>query len=57
MTAVMHDDGVMTPPAPRRTPIGAGGDPLADAAARLLSVPVRQAYALLWRLGLIEVLA
>ena len=54
MTAVLHDDGVTTPAAPRRTPIG--GDPLADAAARLLSIPVRQVYALLWRLGLIEVL-
>jgi hypothetical protein len=57
MTAVLHDDGVTTPAAPRRTPIGAGGDPLADAAARLLSIPVREVYALLWRLGLIEVLA
>jgi hypothetical protein len=57
MTAVLHDDRVMTPPAPRRTPVGAPSDPLADAAARLLSIPLRQVYALLWRVGLIEVLA
>jgi hypothetical protein len=56
MTAVLHDDRVVTPPTPR-TPIGAPGDPLADAAARLLSIPLRQVYALLWRVGLIEVLA
>lgn len=31
------------------------GDPLIDATTRLLSVPVRQAYALLWRVGLLVV--
>jgi len=47
-------------PAPKRlrqSPVGAGGDPLADAAAHLLSIPLRQLYALLWRVGLIEVTA
>jgi hypothetical protein len=71
MTAVPYDDVVTAPPAPRPTlpapkqaskrlhqpPIGAGGDPLVDAAARLLSIPLRQVYALLWRVGLIEVTA
>ena len=59
MSAVPCDDDVTTPPPkPRhRPPIGAGGDPLADAATHLLSIPVRQVYAVLWRLGLIEVLA
>ena len=57
MTAVRHDDVVATPRAPRPTPMGVGGDPLSDAATRLLSIPVRHAYALLWRLGLIEVRA
>jgi hypothetical protein len=42
---------------PRQSPIGAGGDPMVDAAARLLSIPLRQLYAVLWRVGLIEVTA
>jgi len=69
MTAVLYDDVVFTPPAPRlalepapkqvskrrqQPPIG-GGDPLVDAATRLLSIPLRQMYAVLWRVGLIEV--
>lgn len=65
MTAALHDDVVTTPlsprptlePAPKRRrpePIG-GGDPLVDAATRLLSIPLRQVYAVLWRAGLIEV--
>ena len=33
------------------------GDPLVDGAARLLSVPLRQLYAALWRAGVIEVSA
>ena len=57
MTAVRDDDVVATPPAPRPTPIGVGGDPLSDAATRLLSIPLRHVYALLWRAGLIEVRA
>jgi hypothetical protein len=49
-------------PAPKkitklRDDIGVGGDPLVEGAARLLSVPVRQLYAALWRVGLLEVLA
>jgi hypothetical protein len=71
MTAVLYDDvvTVATPPAPRLTlapapkqtskrpnhpPIDAG-DPLVDATTRLLSIPLRHAYAVLWRVGLIEV--
>lgn len=44
-------------PAPaRKTPVQhLSGDPLIDAATRLLSVPLRQAYALLWRVGLLVV--
>ncbi|HVQ85206.1 MAG TPA: Rv1535 family protein [Mycobacterium sp.] len=59
MSAVPYDDDVTAPPPKplRRPPIGVGGDPLADAATHLLSIPVRQVYAVLWRLGLIEVLA
>lgn len=71
MTAVLFDDVVTTSPAPaltlapaakpaprrrRREPIG-GGDPMVDAAARLLSIPLRQMYAVLWRVGVIEVRA
>jgi hypothetical protein len=61
MTAVPYDDMVATPPAPKQAskrlpqpPIGAG-DTMVDAAARVLSIPLRQVYAVLWRLGLIEV--
>lgn len=51
----------ITPPAVR--PVRAvttpqhrpSGDPLIDATTRLLSVPLRQAYALLWRAGLLVV--
>ncbi|MCV7103337.1 Rv1535 family protein [Mycobacterium palustre] len=70
MTAVLHDDVVTNLPAarstapepaqvtkrPHRAPVG-GGDPLVDGAARLLSIPLRQVYAVLWRMGLIEVIA
>jgi hypothetical protein len=38
-------------------PFGAGGDPLVDGAARLLSVPLRHVYAALWRVGFLEVRA
>jgi hypothetical protein len=66
MTAVLYDDAVTTVPmtkltlasAPKRTPqppIGAGGDPMVDAAARLLSIPLRHMYAALWRVGVIEI--
>jgi hypothetical protein len=73
MTAVLYDDVMPAPlPAPRltlapapkqvptrlhQTPIGAGSDPMVDVAARLLSIPLRQVYALLWRAGVIEVRA
>ncbi|OBH25759.1 hypothetical protein A5692_27390 [Mycobacterium sp. E342] len=73
MTAVLFDDVVtlsaapapsltLAPapkPAPKRRhrePIG-GGDPMVDAAARLLSIPLRHVYAVLWRVGMIEVRA
>lgn len=69
MTAVLYDDGVAVPAAPmlrlqptpkqapkrRPQPSFGGGDPLVDAATRLLSIPLRQVYAVLWRVGLIEV--
>ena len=38
-------------------PLGIGGDPLVDGAARLLSIPLRHIYAALWRVGLLEVQA
>lgn len=65
MTAVLHDDLVPVAPAPvltlqpaakrRPQPAFPGGDPLVDAASRLLSIPLRQVYAVLWRIGVIEV--
>ena len=67
MTAALYDDAAPVPapavtPAVRQAPKRfhrqpLGGDPLVDAAARLLSVPLRQVYAVLWRVGLIEVTA
>ncbi len=71
MTAALYDDVVTTPPAAQLTlaptprqaskrlhqPPIAGGDPMMDATARLLSIPLRHLYAMLWRVGLIEVRA
>lgn len=71
MTAVLYDDVVTLPPAPklqaapqpkpvakrRPQPQFGGGDPLVDAATRLLSIPLRHMYAALWRVGVIEVRA
>ncbi|MGH3563133.1 MAG: Rv1535 family protein [Mycobacterium sp.] len=42
-------------PSPRRPDRGFGGDPLVGGAARLLCIPLRQLYAALWRVGLLEV--
>jgi hypothetical protein len=39
----------------RQQPSIGGGDPMVDAAARLLSIPLRHMYAVLWRVGVIEV--
>ena len=39
----------------RSNPQLAGADPLVDGAARLLCVPLRQLYAALWRVGILEV--
>jgi hypothetical protein len=67
MTAVLLDDIDVAParplalaPAPtpkrvRRAPIDTGGDPMVDAATRLLSIPLRHMYAALWRVGVLEV--
>jgi hypothetical protein len=38
-----------------RSQIDTSGDPMVDATARLLSIPLRHVYAALWRMGLIEV--
>jgi hypothetical protein len=61
---VVRDDATIQPPAPKKVtrlvdthPFFAGGDPLVDGAARLLSIPLRHAYAALWRVGLLEVRA
>ena len=71
MTAVLLDDievvatiqpavrpALAPVPATRAGSAGADrhrGDPMVDAAARLLSIPLRHMYAALWRVGLIEV--
>ncbi len=39
----------------RRSDRAFGGDPLVDGAARLLCIPLRQLYAALWRVGVLEV--
>jgi hypothetical protein len=63
------DDLVTTAPAPPKLklasaptrsskrasqPVG-GGDPMVDAAARVLSIPLRHVYAVLWRVGVIDI--
>ena len=66
MTAALYDDAAPAPvpasipartPKQARRPHFAGGDPLVDAATRLLSIPLHHVYAVLWRAGLIEVTA
>jgi hypothetical protein len=54
MTAVVHDDVVARPPAPP-APAPTGGGPMVDATVKLLSIPLRHLYAMLWRMGVIEV--
>ncbi|BBX98084.1 Rv1535 family protein [Mycobacterium lacus] len=72
MTAVLYDTAT-APSAPeptlaprrkqvphrrrRQQPLDPPSDPMVDAAARLLSIPLRQVYAVLWRVGAIEVMA
>lgn len=63
MTAVRYDDVVPAPmaPAPQQTPTprpqasADSGNPLMDMTTKLLSVPLRQLYAALWRVGVVEV--
>ena len=58
MTAVPYDNvATARRQIPKRVSIAGGGDPMVDTAARLLSIPLRQVYAALWRVGLIEVSA
>lgn len=59
---VVRDGQRIGTPAPKKVarrvhtpPFGAGGDPLVDGAARLLSIPLRHVYAALWRIGVLEV--
>ncbi|OSC23830.1 hypothetical protein B8W69_22895 [Mycobacterium vulneris] len=62
MTAVRYDDVVPAPmaPAPQtpklrpQAPAGSG-NPLMDMTTQLLSIPLHQLYAALWRMGVIEV--
>jgi hypothetical protein len=60
---VVRDTPIQTPVPNKVTrrvanrPFVAGGDPLVDGAARLLSIPLRHVYAALWRVGVLEVQA
>ncbi len=36
-------------------PVAPSPDPLTDAVARLLSIPLRELYAVLWRLGIVDI--
>jgi hypothetical protein len=69
MTAVLYDEVVAATSAPRLRVVPdptpktskrsdlqlTGADPLVEGAARLLCVPLRQLYAALWRVGILEV--
>ncbi len=63
MTAVRYDDLVPAPmaraprqrPTPRPQASAISGNPLTDMTTKLLSVPLNQLYAALWRMGVIEV--
>jgi hypothetical protein len=62
MVALAYSD-ITTPapravPAPKRLeqrPVSTFSDPVVDVATRLLSVPLRQAYAWLWRAGVLVI--
>ncbi|OMC10373.1 Rv1535 family protein [Mycobacterium sp. SP-6446] len=63
LTVVRADTPVHVP-APKKVTsrvdvpiLGPGADPLVNGAARLLSIPLRHAYAALWRAGVLEVRA
>ncbi|HEV7418930.1 MAG TPA: Rv1535 domain-containing protein [Mycobacterium sp.] len=36
-------------------PVGVNSDPLTDVVARVLTVPLRDLYAVLWRTGIVEI--
>lgn len=63
MVALAYSDiTTLTPNAPRAVPAAKrqdhhrpAGDPLVDGATRLLSIPLQQLYAFLWRTGLLVV--
>jgi len=64
LTVVRDDAATVEARAPKKVthraatpPFGAGGDPLVDGAARLLSVALHHVYAALWRVGVLEVQA
>ncbi|MEU4343124.1 Rv1535 domain-containing protein [Nocardia sp. NPDC023852] len=38
-----------------RTGVGVSSDPLTGALTQVLTVPLRELYAVLWRLGVIEI--
>ncbi|MBS9535330.1 hypothetical protein KIH27_17225 [Mycobacterium sp. M1] len=62
MVAIAYTD-ITTPAAPPvkaakkldRRPAAPTSDPVVDMATRVLSVPLHQMYALLWRVGLLTV--
>jgi hypothetical protein len=60
---VVRDDATIQAPAPKKVTRRVDSrtivisDPLVDGVARLLSIPLRHAYAALWRVGLLEVRA
>ncbi|RAU89998.1 hypothetical protein DQP58_24910 [Mycobacterium colombiense] len=65
MTAVRYDDAVPAsaapvatqPASPRRQPAAGPTDPVMAMTTRLLSIPLQQLYAALWRVGVLEVRA
>jgi hypothetical protein len=53
---VVPDPTPTTPKTSKRSDLPlTGADPLVEGAARLLCVPLRQLYAALWRVGVLEV--
>ncbi|EFG79678.1 hypothetical protein HMPREF0591_0423 [Mycobacterium parascrofulaceum ATCC BAA-614] len=60
---VVRDTDTVPAAAPKKVPrriatqLLLGGDPLVDGATRLLSIPLRHAYAALWRVGVLEIQA
>jgi hypothetical protein len=53
--SVVEDYGTVTVGSVVNLRIGVSSDPLTDGVARVLAIPLRELYAVLWRAGIVEI--